>query len=354
MSQDIQLPTVHARKSIALIALGMGVYFLYLYRVGFGETMETLQSVNLAVFSIGFLLALLGVLCDALAWQKVLNEFDYHVSIRDVFSIYLSSIFLNNLIPSGSFSGETARIYFMEKLADNSRLDQSSATVAASRIITAVPFFMGTIVGLTYMVLMADVPRWALAACSSITIFLVFINLVFVGICFSTSLLERIADGLINGLEWLFRLRVNRKACMGMVRQFNASMVKLTGHKRTILISVFWAFMAWICMNLVAFVTFRSMGVDVPLGAILAVYAVMIFMQMLPLFLPGGVGLVDIVMITLFAAVGVRTHDAVAATILSRLIQLWFLTAAGGLSTAYLAKRVGERAGRAERTEILS
>jgi uncharacterized protein (TIRG00374 family) len=66
----------------------------------------------------------------------------------------------------------------------------------------------------------------------------------------------------------------------------------------------------------------------------------MIFLQMLPLVLPGGIGLVDIVMITLFNAVGVPMHAAVAATILTRLIQLWFLTALGGLSTAYLVRRV--------------
>jgi uncharacterized protein (TIRG00374 family) len=82
------------------------------------------------------------------------------------------------------------------------------------------------------------------------------------------------------------------------------------------------------------------MGVTVPVMAVFAVYAVMIFMQMLPLFLPGGVGLVDIVMITLFTSIGVPMHSAVAATILTRLIQLWMLTALGGISTAYLVKKI--------------
>jgi hypothetical protein len=45
-------------------------------------------------------------------------------------------------------------------------------------------------------------------------------------------------------------------------------------------------------------------------------------------------------MITLFSAIGVPTSYAVAATILSRLIQLWFLTIAGGAATAYLLKRI--------------
>jgi uncharacterized protein (TIRG00374 family) len=257
-----------------------------------------------------------------------------------MFLIYLSAIFLNNLIPSGSFSGETGRIYFLDKLTGGSRLDVSSATVAATRIITAIPFIAGTVVGLVYLIFMADVPGWALAACSSITLFLLCINAIFIGVCFSASWLEGIACKIIDWINKAFHLKVDRNICVDVVRQFNTSMNRIVDHRKTLLISTFWAFAAWLCMNLVAFVTFRSMGVKVSIGAIFAVYAVMIFLQMLPLVLPGGIGLVDIVMITLFNAVGVPMHAAVAATILTRLIQLWFLTALGGLSTAYLVRRV--------------
>jgi uncharacterized protein (TIRG00374 family) len=124
------------------------------------------------------------------------------------------------------------------------------------------------------------------------------------------------------------------------MNQFHESMKTLAEHRGTLFISTFWAVAGWLSMTLVAFITFRSMGVEVPMRAVFAVYAVMIFLQMLPLLLPGGVGLVDIVMVTLFGAIGVPMHSAVAATILMRLIQLWFLTAVGGISTAYLVRKV--------------
>ena len=117
-------------------------------------------------------------------------------------------------------------------------------------------------------------------------------------------------------------------------------MKMLAEHKRTLLISTFWAVAGWLSMTLVAVIVFRSMGISVPLRAVFAVYAVMIFLQMLPIFLPGGVGLVDIVMSTLFAAISLPMHSAVAATILIRLIQLWILTAIGGLAMAYLVKKI--------------
>ena len=35
--QDVELPTINARKSMALVVLGLGAYFTYLYHLGFGE-----------------------------------------------------------------------------------------------------------------------------------------------------------------------------------------------------------------------------------------------------------------------------------------------------------------------------
>ncbi|HOT06521.1 MAG: hypothetical protein A4E45_01996 [Methanosaeta sp. PtaB.Bin039] len=340
MSQQVELPTLNARKSIGLVFVGMALYLIYLYHLGLSEILATLQSVNPYVFALGFGLALLGVLFDGLAWKRVAIKFGYQVAVKDVFLMYLSCIFLNNLIPSGSFSGETARIYFMEKIAAGSSLDKSSATVAATRMITAIPFIAGTVLGMGYLILFADVPTWALAACSAITVVLVGINAIFVGICFSSTWLEGIIVTILHWVERGFHVKVDRQICLGIVKEFHRSMTAFTDHRRTIAVSTLWAFAAWLSMNLVAFVTFQSMGVKVSIGAIFAVYAVMIFLQMLPLVLPGGIGLVDIVMITLFAAVGVPQPAAVAATILSRLIQLWFLTVAGGLATAYLLKKI--------------
>lgn len=351
VNSEIELPSINPRKSIVLIALGMGVYFIYLYHMGFQKVLESLENVDPVVFSLGFVLALLGVLGDSLAWRKVAEKFDYSVSIADIFYMYLSCIFLNNLIPSGSFSGESARIYFMEKIVPNSRFDKSSATVAATRIITAVPFFVGTLVGLAYLVLKTDAPAWALAACSGITVVLLFVNAIFFGVCFADNWLDRIICTIIDYVEKLFHISVDKNLCRGIVTQFHQSMQMLTTHKKTLFISTFWAVAAWLSMTLVASVTFRSMGIKVPLEAVFAVYAVMIFLQMLPLLLPGGVGLVDIVMITLFNAIGVPMHEAIAATILIRVVQLWFLTAAGGLATVHLIRKINKDPSKRSPTE---
>ncbi|MDM7934890.1 MAG: flippase-like domain-containing protein [Methanothrix sp.] len=182
-----------------------------------------------------------------------------------------------------------------------------------------------------------------MATCSGITVLLLFINAAFLGVCFADDWLERIIFTIVGFIERLLHIRVDRVQCKGIMDRFHQSMLMLTEHRRTLSISTFWAVAGWLSMTAVAVVVFRSMGISVPLRAVFAVYAVMIFLQMLPLFLPGGVGLVDIVMSTFFTAIGLPMHSAVAATILIRLIQLWFLTAMGGLSTAYLVRKINHR-----------
>jgi len=340
--QDVELPTINAQKSTALVILGLGAYFAYLYHLGLSEVTESLSQVNLAIFGLAFLLSLLNVVFNALSWKTLVRELDYRISLADVFFIYMSSIFLNNLIPSGSVSGETGRLYFLSKIAGNARLDSSTASVAATRIITAIPFVLGMSFGLGYLVLHYEVPSWALTTCFSMIFLMVSVGVLFVGVCFSENLLQRMVNAVIDQVEALFKRSVNRNFYSDITHQFQQSMLLLRNRNGPLIVSSFWAFAGWLSLNLVAFAAFRSLGVEVPIFAVFAVYSVILVFQNLPLILPGGLGIVDILMTALFTAVGVSLHDAAAVTILARVAQLWFHTLLGGICTAYLLRKVGK------------
>jgi len=351
VNREIGLPRIQVSKSTALVLFGLGIYLAYLRHLGFGEVAESLDHVNPLLFLAALILSLLMVAFNALSWKRVAEELDYGASFRDLFTIYLSSIFLNNLIPSGSFSGETARIYFLGKVgragkvgkvegASASRFDVSFASVAASRIITAVPFVLGMVLGLAYLTSLRQVPAWALTTCFAMIIFTVSVGSAFVGICFEERWLQRMVGAVISPLERIFRRDLDRELCTGAVSGFMRSMQLLRQRNGALLISLIWAFAGWLCLEIVAFAAFRSLGVEVSLLAIFAVYSVIIVFQTLPLGLPGGIGLVEILMTALFSAVGISIYDAAAVTILIRLVQLWFLALLGGLSTVHLMRRI--------------
>jgi uncharacterized protein (TIRG00374 family) len=342
VNREISLPKIQVSKSTALVLFGLGIYLAYLRHLGFGEVAESLDGMNPVLFLAALTLSLLMVAFNALSWKRVAEELDYGASLRDLFLIYLSSIFLNNLIPSGSFSGETARIYFLGKVEGGSasRFDASFASVAASRIITAVPFVLGMILGLAYLTSLRQVPGWALTTCFAMMVFTVSAGFAFVGICFEERWLQRMVSVGIGPLERIFHRELDREVCSGAVSGFMRSMLLLRHKNRALLVSLAWAFGGWLCLEAVAFAAFRSLGVDVSLLAIFAVYSVIIVFQTLPLGLPGGIGLVEILMTALFSAVGISIYDAAAVTILIRLVQLWFLALLGGISTVHLMRRI--------------
>jgi len=168
------------------------------------------------------------------------------------------------------------------------------------------------------------------------------VGVLLVGVCFSENLLHRMVNAVIDKVEWIFHRSVNRNFYCGITRQFQQSMLLLRNRNGPLVLSSFWAFAGWLSLNLVAFAAFRSLGVEVPIFAIFAVYSVIMVFQNLPLILPGGLGIVDILMTALFTTVGVSLHDAAAVTILARVAQLWFHTLLGGICTAYLLRKVGK------------
>jgi uncharacterized membrane protein YbhN (UPF0104 family) len=167
------------------------------------------------------------VIFNALSWKTLVKGLEYRISLLDVFSIYMSSIFLNNLVPSASVSGETARLDFLNTIAGNARLDSSTASVAAIRIITAIPFVFGMSAGLVHPVIWYEVPSWALTTCFSMTFLMISVGALVVGICFSESWLLGTVNVVIDQAERIFKRRVNRSFYCSITRQFQESMFLL-------------------------------------------------------------------------------------------------------------------------------
>jgi len=60
---------------------------------------------------------------------------------------------------------------------------------------------------------------------------------------------------------------------------------------------------------------------------------------MLPVGIPGMIGVVETVMSTLYTVMGVPPNLSVAATLMIRVVMLWFQATLGGLFTLILQKR---------------
>jgi uncharacterized protein (TIRG00374 family) len=79
------------------------------------------------------------------------------------------------------------------------------------------------------------------------------------------------------------------------------------------------------------YVIFLSLGsgAHIPISVLIITYSISIISGWIPLFLPGGIGVVDSTMATLFILSGVPLEVALLATLLYRLASYWFNTVLG-------------------------
>jgi hypothetical protein len=87
---------------------------------------------------------------------------------------------------------------------------------------------------------------------------------------------------------------------------------------------------------LIAVFVFRAINAHVAFAAIAIVYSITTAFQTIPIGVPGEVGVLDIIMATLYTALGIPPAFALAATILIRGLTLWVRLLIGGITVQWL------------------
>jgi uncharacterized protein (TIRG00374 family) len=89
--------------------------------------------------------------------------------------------------------------------------------------------------------------------------------------------------------------------------------------------------LAWGLEALAFYWILQAMGADVRLTLAIFIYAVAMLAGALS-FMPGGLGSAEAVMLALLVSGGVGLADAIAATVLLRLVTLWLAVGVGMLA----------------------
>lgn len=342
---DIKFPDIPFRKTAVLILIGLVIYFIYLYLVGFESLRAVLSGVDYRLMALAIAVSLCGNLFHAAGWWVLLRHVRYEISLGWTYLVYLSSIFFTNLIPSAAMSGEVGKIYFIQKSVPGTRVDRTFAAGLMSRLLEVVPVALGAIVGVAYLAMFYSLPAWALGFCVLVAGVISLIATVVLAVSMNPRLLKAMAASAIRVASRVFR-RMDVAGLTGrteaLVAQFDASMREIAGGKLLILKSLALIMIAWVFDVSVAYIVFMALGHEVSIGVIITIYSMMVLLQLIPTFLPGGLGIVDAVMTVLYLSAGLPGSIAAGATVMIRLVTLWFLTAVGGLATLFLARATGK------------
>jgi len=305
-----------------------------------------IQGINLFYYLLAVVVLLLSIVFYSLAWQYFLLLLSVNVPFRKTVLFGLIGTFIDLLIPAESISGDVSKAYLMSK-DSGENVGKVVASILSHRILSMIITLSSLIIGsLSLFILRIHVEAFVLnlilfiAVCTAIALVFTFL------LSLSEQLTQKVTDSLLRFLAFILRGRL-QLASLGSktrkaLRAFHQSMELLGRNPRSLVKPVVFSVVSWLLIVLSSFLVFVSLGHPIHFTVVLIVYSISCSIQTIPVGVPGEVGLVDIIMTSLYIAF-LGPHAAplcAAATVLTRVITVWFRILIGFVAFQWFGIRV--------------
>lgn len=328
------------KTGVVVIAAGLFIFLLYLYFfVPFGGFMAGIQKANLFYYSLAFVSMILSGAFYSLAWQRLLHVLSVKCSFLKAFQIVWIGGFVDLLVPAESISGDISRVYLM---CMESREDAGKvvASIIAQRVLTTTITLGGLVISSVYFVLRYKPP----------ILIIEFVSLLGAGTLLTLGLIfyfSRKRQATTGIAAWIVGLLVRlsrgrwkferlKESAEKMLKAFHDGIDTLVAQKSRLVLPVSFSIAAWALDLLISVLVFQALDAFRSFSLIAIVYSITVAIQTIPLGVPGEVGVVDIVMASLYALLGIDITVAAVATVLIRVITLWLRLLIGGLTVQWL------------------
>jgi len=333
------MPFSLKRTGVLAIAAGLFVFLLYLYFVGLGDVLDKIMQADPFFYSSAFAAMILSVAFYSLTWQRLLHILSVKSSFFKAFQFVWVGSFVDLLIPAESISGDVSRVYLMSKEYDENA-GRVVASVIGHRILAMTITLGGLVISTVYFVVRYHPPVlvmefiWVVGAGTLTSMVLIFY------LSRKRQATEKVVNWVIGLLvrfsrgRWRFgRLK---KQADKMLKAFHDGIDSLGVRPSRLALPVSLAIVAWILDLLVSTFVFKALSVSVSFSAIVIVYSISVAFQTIPLGIPGEVGILDVVMATLYYLLGIPIEVSAGATVLIRVLTLWMRLLIGGLTVQWL------------------
>lgn len=313
--------------------------------MGFADIADTILLADPFYYSVAFITFMLSMIFYSLTWWRLLRILSVKTTFRKPFLFTLIGSFVDLLIPAESVSGEISKTYLMHK-DSNEDAGKIVASVVSHRILTTATT-LGGMIGASALFILRYEPSGLVVG------FLLFVALPYTAISLFLliylSLKEKatskLVDWLVKLLKRIFKTRFKgtwlRSTAKRMLKEFHNGIAVIGERPRKLVLPIALSIMAWLFDILVAFFVFHSLRVNIPFSAIIIVYSISMAVQTIPVGIPGEVGVVEIVMASLYTLLlqgvpGVTPAIVAVATILIRALTLWAKLVISGVAVQWV------------------
>ncbi|MGQ9759907.1 MAG: lysylphosphatidylglycerol synthase transmembrane domain-containing protein [Candidatus Methanomethylicaceae archaeon] len=309
-----------------MLIIGAAIFVIYLYLADLEEIISTIMSLDIKIALVTVIIDLTCIGLFSLGWYVLLRN--PGMSFRDCFEIVLVSIFGDLMIPTASISGEFFRVSLAVKRG-KIQVSEATASVLLHRILLALTFGIVLLISIFYLLGLDIVPLAEVYALGIIAIADLTLGIVVMYAALRAQIFEKYVERIAMKLGGVLkRVRPNhnpdslRLSILGGFRTFvNA----IKGIKASTFILSFLILMVrWFLIATVPYIMFISLGRPVSYWLVLGVSVFVSMVQMIPIGIPGMVGIMEVSMTAFFMGFGIPPPLAASATILTRLVIFWF------------------------------
>jgi uncharacterized protein (TIRG00374 family) len=332
------------RKTVLFPLIGLAAFFLYIYlfQVDISAIIAKVQQANPIIYIIAMAFSLVEVFFFSISWRVLVNFLKVKLSISRSYLFVWYSIFVDTIIPAESISGEALRVYLIAKEQGDQTCGKTIASLLTHRLLGMGMNIVVLIIGLGLLFTETKIDP------------IIFNLIIFLAIGITATLLltiifafkEKWSLKVINWLvrfgkwvtrgKWHLQLNKIKEYTRRMTISFHDSMKEYKRSPKALISSSLYLAIAWVFSLTIPYLVFMSLGSDVSWSIILITSAIVLAVKSVPIGVPFEVGLPEITMTSLYVGLGVPGDISATATILSRIVTLWFRFFTGFIAQQWL------------------
>jgi len=328
------------KRALPFIFLGLLAFVVYLFIfVDINEMLITIRHADFLLFAFAFVSTVIEIGFFVLSWQHFLVPLEANITFKKALTYSLVSNFIDLLLPAESVSGEISRIYIVSR--DGVNTGKAVASVVTQRILGMIIILAALIAGAAWLLIL-QFPLSSLI--QSLILFVAAATTVLLSIilvlCFKENwtykiiekifaFLQRILGGRWSIDFWSSKAKENTQTFYESLRAFSKNIQKLV-------LPILFSLASWFFSVLVYYIVFAALGYTLNWGVLFIVYSLIVTLKSIPIGVPAEIGLAEIAMTTLFGAFGVPLNFSAAATVLIRIVTVWFRLIMGFVASQWV------------------
>jgi uncharacterized protein (TIRG00374 family) len=322
-------------KTVLPFFAGIVLIFIFIHFVGYEEFITLIRKSNPLYLTLALLFQILNLFFEAYKWKPILESLKPNISIKNVFVATMIGIFFNNVTPGARTGGEPMKTFLISREEELSPIETVFATVTVDRIVESLPFFALAVFSVMYVNLFYTVKWGIIVLLSLIIVAYIAVLLVASYICFNKNAGEKVVFKVLTIVgKFSKRIKKYEDLALSMVENFHSQFQLILKSRDNLYRSILASVIMWICWILRTYFVFLALGKPLNPVLVALVTTISLLMGLIP-FLPGGLGIVEVTMSVLYAALKVGKNVALTATILDRILSFWFVLVFAGIISSY-------------------